>query len=125
MATPIFAVSKATYVPDVADVDMLPMAEHEQVEILEQSDGGWWLAKNSHNKEGWVPSNFLHLVSASATAVAIASTPTFTPVLATETSTAAGTTAAARAGMHGRGRHATAAAAPASRRAATPPGTDR
>jgi hypothetical protein len=39
--------------------DELSGGEGEQVDILDQSFGDWWIAQNSHNQVGLVPASYL------------------------------------------------------------------
>lgn len=38
------------------------LREDAEVEVLEESDGGWWLVRTSSHSVGWAPSNFLEKV---------------------------------------------------------------
>lgn len=38
------------------------LRENAEVEVLEESEGGWWLVRTSSHSVGWAPSNFLEKV---------------------------------------------------------------
>ena len=38
------------------------LRENAEVELLEESEGGWWLVRTSSHSVGWAPSNFLEKV---------------------------------------------------------------
>ena len=38
------------------------LCENAEVEVLKESDGGWWLVRTSSHSVGWAPSNFLEKV---------------------------------------------------------------
>ena len=38
------------------------LQENAEVELLEESEGGWWLVRTSSHSVGWAPSNFLEKV---------------------------------------------------------------
>ena len=38
------------------------LRENTEVELLEESEGGWWLVRTSSHSVGWAPSNFLEKV---------------------------------------------------------------
>lgn len=38
------------------------LAEGQSVEVLEQTDGGWWLVRTQSLSTGWAPSNFLEKI---------------------------------------------------------------
>ena len=44
------------------DDDEVNLREDAEVEVLKESDGGWWLVRTSSHSVGWAPSNFLEKV---------------------------------------------------------------
>ena len=44
------------------DDEEVNLRENAEVEVLKESDGGWWLVRTSSHSVGWAPSNFLEKV---------------------------------------------------------------
>ena len=44
------------------DNEEVNLQENAEVEVLRESEGGWWLVRTSSHSVGWAPSNFLEKV---------------------------------------------------------------